>query len=143
MTGELAPVNRVLHDAGVGVRLWITGPDYDVTCQPRLTGPRAGDAAVRFFLIALYGLDQGVQRAYFYNWGGAKIPVVLQVEGKPPTPAALAVDRLRDVFYVNAHCTYRGQRHSWGISFTERGGSHGKWVQVHNDQHYYIKQVTC
>ncbi|WP_261952867.1 hypothetical protein [Streptomyces nigrescens] len=48
-----------------------------------------------------------------------------------------------DVFYVNAHCTYRGQRHSWGISFTERGGSHGKWVQVHNDQHYYIKQVTC
>jgi hypothetical protein len=48
-----------------------------------------------------------------------------------------------DAFYVNAHCTYRGQRHSWGISFTERGGSHGKWVQVHNDQHYYIKKVTC
>jgi hypothetical protein len=95
VTGELAAVNRVLHDSGVGVRLWITGPDYDVTYQPRLTGSRAGDAAVRFFLMALYGLEQGVQRAYFYNWGGAKIPVVLQVEGEPPTPAAFAVDRLQ------------------------------------------------
>ncbi|UZJ32579.1 hypothetical protein [Streptomyces endophytica] len=26
---------------------------------------------------------------------------------------------------------------------TEHGGGHGKWVQVHNGQHYYIKQVTC
>ncbi|MFI0908345.1 helix-turn-helix domain-containing protein [Streptomyces sioyaensis] len=95
LTTELAGVNRVLHNAGAGVRLWITGPDFDVTYQPGLTGRAARDYAVRFFLMALYAMDQGVQRAYFYNWGGTKIPVVLQVEGEPPSPAALAVDRLQ------------------------------------------------
>ncbi|MFI2190046.1 hypothetical protein [Streptomyces sioyaensis] len=48
-----------------------------------------------------------------------------------------------DAFYVNAHCTYRGQKHAAGGGFTERGGSHGKWVQVHNYEHYYIKRVSC
>ncbi|PJN42072.1 hypothetical protein CG747_05410 [Streptomyces sp. CB02959] len=239
--------------------------------------------------MALYGVEQGVRRAYFYNWGGARIPVVLQVEGEPPTPAAGAVDRLQqwlagarlrgcghgaaggkrhgpplsttvarrqarcrapyhhrpgtrvrngerrgerhatadddrrgrqrgdprgrhadrgrgtglgrdrddhggctgplcsettnetghpvlvakdwcdkrhgpckgtarkvlhknrttpkghdwDTFYVNAHCTFRGLKHSWGIGFTERGGSHGKWVKVSDAEHFYIKKVSC
>ncbi|MHB6911136.1 hypothetical protein [Streptomyces sp. DB-54] len=289
VTGELAAVNRVLHGAGVGTRLWITGPDYDIAYQPAPTGPRARDYAVRFYLMALYGVEQGVRRAYFYNWGGARIPVVLQVEGEPPTPAARAVDRLQqwlagarlrgcghgaaggngtarrcppprpaarlvagrptttdpahgyatgndeerdmrlrttivaavsggilaagtliggaapasagtattmggctgplcsettnetghpvlvakdwcdkrhgpckgtarkvlhknrttpkghdwDTFYVNAHCTFRGLKHSWGIGFTERGGSHGKWVKVSDAEHFYIKKVSC
>ncbi|MFF0623754.1 helix-turn-helix domain-containing protein [Streptomyces sp. NPDC004296] len=95
VTGELAAVNRVLHGAGVGTPLWITGPDYDIAYQPAPTGPRARDYAVRFYLMALYGVEQGVRRAYFYNWGGARIPVVLQGEGEPPTPAARAVDRLQ------------------------------------------------
>ena len=48
-----------------------------------------------------------------------------------------------DTFFVSQGCTYSGIKHSWGIGFSESGGSNGKWVQVYNDEHYYIKKVTC
>lgn len=32
---------------------------------------------------------------YFYNWGGTKIPIVLQAVGGVPTNAALAVEQLQ------------------------------------------------
>ena len=48
-----------------------------------------------------------------------------------------------DTFFVAPDCTYSGIKHSWGISFSAKGGSSGKWVQVHNDEHYYIKTVSC
>jgi hypothetical protein len=33
---------------------------------------------------------------YFYNWGGRKLPIVLQAEGGPPTIAARYVERLQE-----------------------------------------------
>jgi len=32
---------------------------------------------------------------YFYNWGGTKIPIVLQPVGGTPTSAALAVEQVQ------------------------------------------------
>ncbi|MFC4912418.1 hypothetical protein [Actinomadura gamaensis] len=40
--------------------------------------------------VGRYGLDLNLRRAYFYNWGGRRMPVVLQAEGGPPR----AVSRL-------------------------------------------------
>jgi hypothetical protein len=48
-----------------------------------------------------------------------------------------------DTFFVPSDCTYSGIKHSWGINFSASGGSAGKWVRVHNDEHYYIKRVSC
>lgn len=95
MAAELAAVDRTLHAAGVGTRRWDTGPDYDVRGQQPVTGERARDYAVRFYLMSLYGRGLFLERAYFYNWGGRHIPIVLQPDGEPPTAAARAVDRLQ------------------------------------------------
>ena len=48
-----------------------------------------------------------------------------------------------DAFFVAADCTYSGIKHSYGDSFSITAGANGKWVQVHNDEHYYIKKITC
>ena len=48
-----------------------------------------------------------------------------------------------DTFFVSPGCTYSGIKHAAGGKFTESGGADGKWVQVHNYEHYYIKNVTC
>ncbi len=32
---------------------------------------------------------------YFYNWGGTRLPIVLQAEGGAPTQVALAVEELQ------------------------------------------------
>ncbi|MGN5381926.1 hypothetical protein ACQ4WX_47020 [Streptomyces lasalocidi] len=48
--------------------------------------------ATRFHLI---GMNLRYGRMYLYNWGGTKIPLVLQADGRPPTAAARAVDLLQ------------------------------------------------
>lgn len=95
MAVELATVHLTLHKAGVAPRLWDTGPDYDVVDQPQVTGDRARNYAMRFYLMGLYGRDLDLERAYFYDWGGVRIPIVLQVEKNDPTPAAHAVEQLQ------------------------------------------------
>jgi hypothetical protein len=43
----------------------------------------------------LYGRETDLERMYLYNWGGIKIPMVLQAEGGEPTPAARSVEALQ------------------------------------------------
>ncbi|MCP2337738.1 helix-turn-helix domain-containing protein [Actinomadura rupiterrae] len=86
--------NKTLHQAGTGIPLWDTGPNYDVPLLDQLQGDEGRDFAVRFFLVGLYGLDLDLRRTYFYNWGGRRIPVVLQAEGEQPTPAARGIETL-------------------------------------------------
>ncbi|SQD99955.1 MULTISPECIES: hypothetical protein [unclassified Parafrankia] len=50
---------------------------------------------MRFFLAGIYARDLNLERMYFYNWGGTKIPLVLQAVGGAPTGAALAVEQLQ------------------------------------------------
>ncbi|MFM9592114.1 helix-turn-helix domain-containing protein [Streptomyces scabiei] len=88
-------VDRILHHAGVHPRLWNTGTMYEIPLQKPLGRRRAADYAVRFYLVGLYARNANVERMYFYNWGGTKIPIVLQAEGGAPTQAALAVERLQ------------------------------------------------
>ncbi len=84
-------IEKALHEGGAGIRLWSTGSAYDVNNQRRLDADRGAQHAVRFFLSGLYA---GYRRMYFYNWGSAKIPIVLQPVGGPHTKAARHVDRL-------------------------------------------------
>ncbi|MFD4638110.1 helix-turn-helix domain-containing protein [Lentzea sp. NPDC058436] len=93
--GHLAAVDRVLHDAGIHPRLWSTGTDYAIATQPQLDDVTARDHAVRFFLVGMFARKVNLERLYFYNWGGTKIPVVLQPVGGVPTRAALAVEQLQ------------------------------------------------
>ncbi|MFH9829349.1 helix-turn-helix domain-containing protein [Streptomyces bobili] len=88
-------VDRVLHHAGVHPPLWSTGTMYEIPLQAPLDRRRAADYAVRFYLVGLYARKVNLQRMYFYNWGGTKIPIVLQAEGGAPTQAALAVEQLQ------------------------------------------------
>jgi transcriptional regulator with XRE-family HTH domain len=78
-------IERMLQDTGTGIRLWSTGSAYDINSQPRLDEDRGADHVTRFFLAGLYAQ---YRRMYFYNWGSAKIPIVLQVPGGPETKAA-------------------------------------------------------
>jgi hypothetical protein len=91
----LSVVDRTLHEAGAHPRLWSTGTMYSIPLQKRLEEAKARQYAVRFFLVGLYGRSAHLERMYFYNWGGTKIPIVLQADGGPPTGAALAVARLQ------------------------------------------------
>lgn len=95
MAEDVAGAHRALHAAGVGEPLWITGPDYDVSTQPALHGARARDYAARLYLVALYERKLHVNRFYFYDWGGTRIPIVLQPEGRAPTSAARGIGRLQ------------------------------------------------
>ena len=95
MVTELTPADETLHDLGVAGPVWDTGPDYDVRDQPHLNGARGRDYAVRFFLASLYGRQMHLDRAYFYDWGGDRVPIVLQPEGQDPTSAARAVATLQ------------------------------------------------
>ncbi|MFI7673294.1 helix-turn-helix domain-containing protein [Actinophytocola sp. NPDC049390] len=89
----MLPLAREIENAlhGTGIRMWSTGSAYDINTQPTLDPDRAADHAVRFFLSGLYA---GYSRMYFYNWGSAKIPIVLQPAGGPHTKAASHVERL-------------------------------------------------
>ncbi|GAA0368654.1 hypothetical protein GCM10009530_18290 [Microbispora corallina] len=95
MLDVLRVADRTLHEAGVHPPLWNTGTTYDIPLQGSLDDQAAVEHAVRFYLVGLYGTDDNLRRMYFYNWGGTKIPVVLQAVGGAPTRAALAVERLQ------------------------------------------------
>jgi hypothetical protein len=96
MARLLAAVDLTLHRAGIHPHLWNTGSAYELPLQGTLPPEQARDYAVRFFLMSLYGREFGLQRMYFYTWGNGRIPLVLEVEGSPPTPAARAVQRLQE-----------------------------------------------
>ncbi|GII63894.1 hypothetical protein Skr01_39790 [Sphaerisporangium krabiense] len=87
-----AVIERTFHEAGVHPRLWSTGTVYRIPQDRKLDEAHAIAYAVRFYLIGMY---VRYDRMYFYNWGGTKIPLVLQAVGGPPTSAALAVGTLQ------------------------------------------------
>jgi hypothetical protein len=92
-TLELAQaIDRTFHRAGIHPPLWSTGTAYEIPLEGKLDPDTAADHAVRFYLTGVYAR---YDRMYFYNWGGSKIPVVLQVEGSAPTKAALFVEELQ------------------------------------------------
>ncbi|MFI6744172.1 helix-turn-helix domain-containing protein [Nonomuraea sp. NPDC050451] len=92
----LAAAYRTMHQAGVHPPVWSTGTTHDIVLQQPLDEARAIDHAVRFYLTGLYGsASSNLQRTYFYAWGSANLPVVLQAEGGAPTRAALAVEQLQ------------------------------------------------
>ncbi|MEU4833727.1 helix-turn-helix domain-containing protein [Streptosporangium sp. NPDC023615] len=95
-------VDRAFHQAGIHPRLWNTGTTYSIRLQRPLDETRARNHAVRFFLTGLYARNLNLERMYFYNWGGTKIPIVLQAVGGVPTHAALAVEQLQR-WLVHAH----------------------------------------
>ncbi len=93
---QLVPViDRIMHEAGVHRRLWNTGTTYTIALERPLDAETARNFAVRFFLTGIFGRHFQLDRMYFYNWGGTKIPIVLQVDGGAPTAAALAVEQLQ------------------------------------------------
>ncbi len=93
---DLTPaIDRLMHDAGVHPRLWSTGTDYSIATQPQLDEVTARNYAVRSFLVGMFARKVNLERFYFYNWGGTKIPIVLQPVGGVPTSAALAVEQLQ------------------------------------------------
>jgi hypothetical protein len=85
-------IDDAFHEAGVGLPIWNTGTAYWIATAGRLSEQQAENYAVRFYLVGLYGR---VARMYFYNWGGTKLPIVLQAAGGPPTKAALEVQELQ------------------------------------------------
>lgn len=90
-----ALIDRLFHEIGVQPPLWNTGTTYEIPLQGQLDRARARDYAVRFFLVGLLARTTNLQRMYFYNWGGTKIPIVLQADQGEPTEAALAVQQLQ------------------------------------------------
>ncbi|WP_199512890.1 helix-turn-helix domain-containing protein [Nucisporomicrobium flavum] len=88
-------VDGILHAAGVHPRIWNTGTTYTIPLQGRLDEAAAVNHAVRFYLVGLLARNIFLERMYLYNWGGAKVPIVLQVDGGSPTPAARAVETLQ------------------------------------------------
>ncbi len=90
-----AEIDRVMHAAGIHPRLWSTGTSYSITLQKPLDETTARNHAVRFYLVGIYARKMNLERMYFYNWGGTKIPIVLQPVGGVPTSAALAVEQLQ------------------------------------------------
>jgi hypothetical protein len=75
--------------------LWSTGTAYSIATQERLDERTARNYAARFFLTGIYARKVNLERMYSYNWGGTRIPIVLQPVGGVPTGAALAVDQLQ------------------------------------------------
>jgi hypothetical protein len=88
-------IDRIMHAAGIHPRLWSTGTSYSITLQQPLDETAARNHAVRFYLVGIYARKVNLERMYFYNWGGTKIPIVLQPVGGVPTSAALAVEQLQ------------------------------------------------
>jgi hypothetical protein len=85
-------IDRILRAEGLQPRMWNTGTTYRIALAARLDERTAANYAARFYLV---GLVARYERMYFYNWGGTKLPIVLQAVGGAPTPAALAVERLQ------------------------------------------------
>ncbi|GAB6897141.1 helix-turn-helix domain-containing protein [Kineosporia succinea] len=85
-------IEATMRRSGVVMRTWNTGTAYRLATADHLDQERAGDYAVRFYLVGLY---VRYERSYFYNWGGTRIPIVLQPVGGRATRAAVMVGRLR------------------------------------------------
>ncbi|GLW91171.1 helix-turn-helix domain-containing protein [Actinokineospora globicatena] len=88
-------IDRELHAVGLHPPIWNTGTTYTIPLEGKLDETMSRNYAVRFFLVGLYAYDTNVERMYFYNWGGTRIPLVLQAVGGTPTAAALAVEQLQ------------------------------------------------
>ncbi|MEU8799415.1 BTAD domain-containing putative transcriptional regulator [Spirillospora sp. NPDC048819] len=92
MTEQAELIYNTLHHVGVHLPMWATGPAHDIPTVEPLGEEDAGNYAVRYYLAGLYAR---YDRMYFYSWGVRNLPLVLQVEGFPPTRAALFVQRLQ------------------------------------------------
>lgn len=128
----LQVVDRTMHQAGSHLPLWSTGTTYDITLQRPLDEEKAVDNAVRFYLTGLYGTALNLQRTYFYAWGTARLPLVLQAEEGAPTRAALAVERLQR-WLSHAHIRECGRgvalglpANVWQCGFVLSDGSSGR-----------------
>jgi hypothetical protein len=108
--------DRVFHHAGLQPRLWSTGTMYQIRLQKELPEAQARNYAVRFFLVGIYARYLNLERMYFYNWGGTKIPIVLQAVGGAPTQAALAVEQLQRWL---AHAQSRSCGHGLAINLPD------------------------
>ncbi|MCH0564805.1 MULTISPECIES: helix-turn-helix domain-containing protein [unclassified Streptomyces] len=104
-------IDRTFHEAGVHPPLWDTGTTYRIPEDRPLDQAHAIAYAARFYLIGMY---LRYERMYFYNWGGTKIPLVLQAVGGGPTAAARAVDRLQR-WLTGARITSCGHGHQDGL----------------------------
>ncbi|MFC5744540.1 BTAD domain-containing putative transcriptional regulator [Actinomadura rugatobispora] len=93
MTEQATLVYNALHDEGVHLPMWVTGPGHSGPTDASLGEEDANNFAVRFYLAGLYAR---YARMYFYSWGVRNLPLVLQVEGSPPTRAALFVEQLQE-----------------------------------------------
>lgn len=113
MLSLVTTIDRAMHEAGVQPRLWDTGTKYDIPLQGSLDETRARNYAVRFFLVGLYSRNANLERMYFYNWGGTRIPIVLQAVGGAPTRAALAVEQLQRWL---THAQSRSCGHGIGVN---------------------------
>lgn len=92
MTALAGLIYNTLHNEGVHLPMWATGPAHNIPTVRPLGEEEANNHAVRFYLAGLYSR---FSRMYFYSWGVRNLPLVLQVEGSPPTRAARFVDRLQ------------------------------------------------
>ncbi|WP_165969082.1 BTAD domain-containing putative transcriptional regulator [Actinomadura sp. KC06] len=92
MTEQAVPIYNALHQVGVHLPMWATGPAHDIPTVEPLGEEDANNYAVRHYLAGLYAR---YSRMYFYSWGPRNLPLVLQAEGGPPTRAALFVQRLQ------------------------------------------------
>ncbi|MQA07769.1 MAG: helix-turn-helix domain-containing protein [Pseudonocardiaceae bacterium] len=117
-------VYKSFHRSGAHLGLWSTGSGFDIPLQRPVRPELAADHAVRFYLTGIYAQ---YQRMYFYNWGSAKVPLVLQPEGGKPTKAALFVEELRRWLHdARVHSCGRGApaglpKNMWQCRF-DRGG---------------------
>ncbi|MFI0404474.1 BTAD domain-containing putative transcriptional regulator [Actinomadura sp. 3N508] len=92
MTEQAVLIYNALHQVGVHLPMWATGPAHDIPTVTPLGEDDANNYAVRHYLAGLYAR---YNRMYFYSWGPSNLPLVLQAEGGPPTRAALFVQRLQ------------------------------------------------
>ncbi|MGW2815944.1 helix-turn-helix domain-containing protein [Streptomyces sp. NPDC001415] len=107
-------IDRTFHTAGVHPALWNTGSAYRVATDRPLDATQSIAYAVRFYLIGMY---VRYARTYFYNWGGTKVPLVLQAAGGPPTEAARAVATLQE-WLAGARITSCGHGRPAGVPDT-------------------------
>lgn len=112
----ITAIDHAMHRAGIQPRLWDTGTTYDIPLEGTLDEDTARDYAVRFFLVGIYARAENLERMYFYNWGGTRIPIVLQAVGGAPTGAALAVEQLQRWL---AHAQSRSCGHGIAMNLPE------------------------
>jgi hypothetical protein len=104
-------IDNTMRQAGLLMRTWNTGTAYRIAVAKHLSEDQAVNYAVRFYLI---GLFVRYERMYFYNWGGTKVPIVLQPVDGAPTTAALFMAELQR-WLRGAQITQCGQGTSVGL----------------------------